>query len=47
MKTLKEICTKTVEISGKVSFIASCATIIGAIGIIVIPDSKEKDEKED
>lgn len=47
MKKLKEICNVTLEACNKIELITSFVSIAAGITLLVLPESKEKDEKED
>ena len=47
MKTLKEFCTVALDVTNRVGLVSSCIGLAAGITLLLIPDSKKKDEKED
>lgn len=47
MEKIKSICDVTLKACNKIGLITSFISIAAGITLILIPDSKEKDEKED
>lgn len=47
MEKIKSICGVALETCNKIGLITSCVSLVAGITLLVLPESKEKDEKED